>query len=127
MGKDQPIQDRPLVPQKTTDTADNYSACKMCLFNQDKPFASWVEEVLESENNPLLKAGIVQYRYSLFHERESEQRLCDAMTDYGTYCLKRLGILGQLQDADAFERLRAQVAWFNHVYLPSENPTAYKA
>jgi hypothetical protein len=49
------------------------------------------------------------------------------MTDYGTYRLKCLGILRQLQDADTFERLRAQVAWSNHIYLPSENPTAYKA
>jgi hypothetical protein len=82
MGKDQPIQARPLVAQKTTDTANNYSACKMCLFDQDKPFTSWVEEALESENDPSLKAGIVQYRYSLFHEQESEQHLCNAMTDY---------------------------------------------
>ena len=68
MGKDQPIQAQPLVPQKTTDTADNYSARKMRLFDQDKPFTSWVEEALESENNPSLKAGIVQYRYLLFHK-----------------------------------------------------------
>ncbi|KAF8466814.1 hypothetical protein DFH94DRAFT_698350 [Russula ochroleuca] len=127
MGKDQPVQARPLVPQKTTDATENYSARKMHLFDQDEPFASWVEEVLESENDPLLKAGIVQYCYSLFHERESEQRLHDAMTDYSTYRLKRLGILGQLQDADTFERLRAQVAWSNHIYLPSKNLTAYKA
>jgi hypothetical protein len=126
MGKNQPVQARPLVPQKTTNTADNYSTCKMCLFDQDKPFASWVEEVLKSENDPLLKAGIVQYCYSLFHKRESEQCLCNAMTDYSTYRLKHLRILGQLQDADAFERLRAQVMWSNHVYLPSENPTTYK-
>jgi hypothetical protein len=72
MGKNQPVQAQPLVPQKTTDTADNYSAHKMHLFDQDKPFAHWVEEVLESENDPLLKAGIVQYRYSLFHEQESK-------------------------------------------------------
>jgi hypothetical protein len=127
MGKNQPVQARPLVPQKTTDTADNYSARKMHLFNQDEPFASWVEEVLESENDPSLKAGMIQYRYSLFHEQESERCLCNAMTDYGTYRLKCLGILGQLQDANAFERLRAQVAWSNHIYLPSENLTAYKA
>jgi hypothetical protein len=55
MGKNQPVQARPLVPQKTTDTTNNYSARKMRLFDQDKPFASWVEEVLESENNPSLK------------------------------------------------------------------------
>jgi hypothetical protein len=68
MGKDQPVQARPLVPQKITDATKNYSACKMCLFNQDEPFASWVEEALKLENDPSLKAGIVQYRYLLFHK-----------------------------------------------------------
>jgi hypothetical protein len=127
MGKDHPIQARPLRPKKVRDNTDVYSAHQMCLFDEEDTLVSWADEAVETENNPSLKASITQYCYFLFHERESEKRLKEAMASYGTSHMHRLESLQYLEAADTFNHLSTQIRWANHFNTPSENPAALKS
>jgi hypothetical protein len=75
----------------------------------------------------LLKAGITQYHYFLFHERESKKRLKEAMASYSTSCMHCLESLQYLEAADAFDHLSTQIRWANHFNTPLENPAALKS
>jgi hypothetical protein len=127
MGKDHPIQARPLRPKRVCNNADVYSTHQMRLFDEEDPLVSWTNKAVETENEPLLKAGITQYCYFLFHKRESEKCLKEAMASYGTSCMHRLESLQYLKAADAFDHLSTQIRWVNHFNTPSENPAALKS
>jgi hypothetical protein len=108
LGKDYPIEARPLRPYKIADTNVTCTVTQMRMFDAEEPVAPWINEAIETEDDPSLQAGICQYRYFLSQERNSKEQLRQAMINYGAFRLQRLEVLAQLEATDAFEHLKSQ-------------------
>jgi hypothetical protein len=75
LGKDYPIEARPLRPYKIADTDVTYTVTQMQMFDTEEPVTPRIDEAIETKDDPLLQAGICQYRYFLSQERNSEEQL----------------------------------------------------
>ena len=127
LGKDRPVYTSLLRPMKAKTPASPYDAVKRRLFDQEEPFLNWVEEALKVEDDRSLTAGMYNYCYQCRQIATTERLMNQVAKNLGMYVDHKMEALCDLEAADAFNRIVNNIAWSDHLNLPSHESEAYEA
>jgi hypothetical protein len=113
LNKDKTIHCRFLRPKPALERAPPYSALQQRLFHLEEPFSHWVDDALDEEGDPTLAAGLANFQWHRKLVKGTERSIQRLITELGMHVNHAKEALTDLENANAFERIKHQVKWLD--------------
>jgi hypothetical protein len=112
-GAGQPIHSQVLHPKRATHFIDSYTEQQKRLFDPKEPTTDWVIEACDVEGDKTLIAGVTHYMYLKRMTDATSAQIRNLMLQLSCDTSAALEALRDLENADAYRCLTAQIDWLD--------------
>jgi hypothetical protein len=112
-GAGQPIHSQVLRPKRAAQFVNRYTEQQKRLFDPKEPTTDWVIEACDVEGDKTLIAGVTHYMYLKRITDATSAQIHNLMLQLSRDNTAALEALQDLENANAYRRLTAQINWLD--------------